>query len=286
MNNYCKGAFVAVIAAAFVCAWAVPAQAQVACGDVLHVPADYNCELGPYTETLTEDLQCTGTALLVFNDSVCSMVVDCNGHKITSAPIAALDVGVVLEGSLITLKNCVIENFQGVGIKMTGTAVVLVENNTVSSDIDGATAMSINGDEKSIVRTNTLQANIGVHSENMTFTELYNNIVGPIILPGINPSDSMFLHHLEMARMNIVGGNDTGALVQVPGKQESIIVNVFPSDLSGIVKSGIKPEVILVSGTDHFKLDQTMSKKDLTKGTYLMNIVYGGKTERVLFSIK
>lgn len=76
------------------------------------------------------------------------------------------------------------------------------------------------------------------------------------------------------------------ALVQVPGKQESITVNVFPSDFSGIVKSGIKPEVILVSGTDHFKLDQTMSKKDLTKGTYLMNIVYGGKTERVLFSIK
>lgn len=76
------------------------------------------------------------------------------------------------------------------------------------------------------------------------------------------------------------------ALVQVPGKQESITVNIFPSSLNGIVKSGIKPEVILVSGTDHFKLDQTMSKKDLTKGTYLMNIVYGGKTERVLFSIK
>ena len=76
------------------------------------------------------------------------------------------------------------------------------------------------------------------------------------------------------------------ALVQVPGKQESITVNIFPSSLSGIVKSGIKPEVILVSGTDHFKLDQTMSKKDLTKGTYLMNIVYGGKTERVLFSVK
>jgi hypothetical protein len=76
------------------------------------------------------------------------------------------------------------------------------------------------------------------------------------------------------------------ALVQVPGKQESITVNIFPSDVSGIIKSGIKPEVILVSGTDHFKLDQTMSKKDLTQGTYLMNIVYGGKTERVLFSVK
>ena len=76
------------------------------------------------------------------------------------------------------------------------------------------------------------------------------------------------------------------ALVQVPGKQESITVNIFPSNFSGIVNSGIKPEVIMVSDTDHFKLDQTMSKNDLTKGTYLMNIVYGGKTERVFFSVK
>jgi len=76
------------------------------------------------------------------------------------------------------------------------------------------------------------------------------------------------------------------ALVQVPGKQESITVNVFPADVKGAVKTGVKPEIILVSGTDHFKLDQTMSKKKLTEGMYLMNIVYGGKTERVLFSVK
>jgi hypothetical protein len=76
------------------------------------------------------------------------------------------------------------------------------------------------------------------------------------------------------------------ALVQVPGKQESIIVNVFPSDVMGVVKSGLKPEIILASGTDHFKLDQTMSKKKLAPGTYLMNIVFAGKTERVLFSVK
>lgn len=76
------------------------------------------------------------------------------------------------------------------------------------------------------------------------------------------------------------------ALVQVPGKQESITVNIFPANVSGIVKSSGKPEIILVSDTDHFKLDQTMSKKDLTEGTYLMNIVYSGKTERVVFSVK
>jgi len=76
------------------------------------------------------------------------------------------------------------------------------------------------------------------------------------------------------------------ATVQVPGKQPSITVNIFPADLNGIVKSGIQPEVILAKDTDHFKLDQTMSRKELTEGTYLMNIVYGGQTERVLFSVK
>lgn len=76
------------------------------------------------------------------------------------------------------------------------------------------------------------------------------------------------------------------ALVQVPGKQPNIIVNIFPADENGNVQSGVRPEVILAPNTDHFKLDQTMSKKDLTTGTYLMNIVYGGKTERVLFSVK
>ena len=76
------------------------------------------------------------------------------------------------------------------------------------------------------------------------------------------------------------------ALVQVPGKQESITVNIFPADESGNLLAGAKPLVILAPNTDHFKLDQTMGKKDLTKGTYLMNIVYGGQTERVLFSVK
>lgn len=76
------------------------------------------------------------------------------------------------------------------------------------------------------------------------------------------------------------------AIVQVPGKQERIIVNVFPASADGAVASGAKPEVIMVTDTDHFKLDKTMSKKELASGTYLMNIVYGGKTERVLFAVK
>ena len=76
------------------------------------------------------------------------------------------------------------------------------------------------------------------------------------------------------------------ALVQVPGKQESIIVNIFPADENGNIGAGAKPEIIMGSNTDHFKLDQTMSKKDLARGTYLMNIVYAGQTERVVFSVK
>lgn len=76
------------------------------------------------------------------------------------------------------------------------------------------------------------------------------------------------------------------ALVQVPGKHESIIVNIFPADENGNVRSGAKPEVIMASKTDCFKLNKTMSKDKLTAGTYLMNIVYGGQTERVVFTVK
>ncbi len=76
------------------------------------------------------------------------------------------------------------------------------------------------------------------------------------------------------------------AVVQVPGKQEQIIVNVFPADENGTVKSGVKPEVIMAANTDNFKLNKTMSKGKLSPGIYLMNIVYGGQTERVLFTVK
>jgi hypothetical protein len=76
------------------------------------------------------------------------------------------------------------------------------------------------------------------------------------------------------------------AVVQVPGKQDRIIVNVFPAAADGTIASGAAPEVIMVTETDNFKLDKTMSKKKLAPGTYLMNIVYSGKTERVLFTVK
>jgi len=76
------------------------------------------------------------------------------------------------------------------------------------------------------------------------------------------------------------------AVVQVPGKQASITVNIFPADANGNPKVGATPEVILAKDTDHFELDDTMSKERLGKGDYLMNIVFGGKTERVAFAVK
>jgi hypothetical protein len=76
------------------------------------------------------------------------------------------------------------------------------------------------------------------------------------------------------------------AIVQVPGKQASIIVNVFSADEGGNVKAGATPEVIMASDTDHVRLDKTMSKHKLASGSYLMNIVFGGKTERVVFMVK
>lgn len=76
------------------------------------------------------------------------------------------------------------------------------------------------------------------------------------------------------------------AVVQIPGKYPSITVNIFPADENGNPKVGATPEVILAKDTDHFKLSDTMSKDKLGKGDYLMNIVYRGQTERVLFTVK
>ncbi|MBN1283352.1 MAG: hypothetical protein JXA24_06245 [Proteobacteria bacterium] len=87
-----------------------------------------------------------------------------------------------------------------------------------------------------------------------------------------------------LSKLNTPIEND--ATVQVPGRQESIIVNVFPTDENGKVKPGASPEVIMARDTDFFKLDNTMSKKELASGNYLMNIVFGGKTERVAFVVK
>jgi hypothetical protein len=76
------------------------------------------------------------------------------------------------------------------------------------------------------------------------------------------------------------------AEMEVDSKAPMIIVNVFPCDKKGTVKSGAQPEVILLQNTNKIKLSNTMSKKKLAPGEYIMNIVAEGKTSRVKFTVK
>lgn len=67
---------------------------------------------------------------------------------------------------------------------------------------------------------------------------------------------------------------------------DTMFVNAFASDATGKVANTTSPEVIMVSGTNKFKLNQTMSKKSLAPGTYMMNIMANNETSRVLFTVK
>jgi hypothetical protein len=76
------------------------------------------------------------------------------------------------------------------------------------------------------------------------------------------------------------------AEMEVDSKAPMIIVNVFPCDKKGTVKSGVQPEIILLQNTNKIKLSNTMSKKKLAPGEYIMNVVAEGKTSRVKFTVK
>ena len=68
---------------------------------------------------------------------------------------------------------------------------------------------------------------------------------------------------------------------------EMIIINAFPSDLNGKVPDGAKAAIILIKkGENKTTIDKTTDNKKLAAGTYLMNVVGGGKTARVVFTIK
>ena len=65
-----------------------------------------------------------------------------------------------------------------------------------------------------------------------------------------------------------------------------IILNIFSSDDSGNVKPGIQPVIIILQGDNKTTLDNTMDKKKLDPGCYLMNIMSSGKTARIFFEVK
>ena len=76
----------------------------------------------------------------------------------------------------------------------------------------------------------------------------------------------------------------SNAELEVDSKEAMIIVNVFPSDDKGKTSGAAK--IIMLQNTNKTNLDKTMDKSKLKPGTYLMNIVAGGATARVLFKVK
>ncbi len=79
---------------------------------------------------------------------------------------------------------------------------------------------------------------------------------------------------------------DNAELEATVENPEMVIINVFPSDDNGKVKEGVTAIIIMFQKSNKGTIAQTIDKKKIPAGTYLMNIVAGDKTSRVVFKIK
>lgn len=64
-----------------------------------------------------------------------------------------------------------------------------------------------------------------------------------------------------------------------------VIVNVFASDKNGQPIAGQTPAILMFQAPKS-TLAQTMNGKKLASGTYVANVVAGGRTSRILFDIQ
>lgn len=84
----------------------------------------------------------------------------------------------------------------------------------------------------------------------------------------------------------IVNPVASNAVLAVKGVEGQIIVNIFPANEKGEVKSGVQPYILLFDANDSKAINQNMGGHKLTPGYYLTNVVGGGKTSRLLFQVK
>ncbi|MCH7224994.1 hypothetical protein [Haloferula sp. A504] len=90
-------------------------------------------------------------------------------------------------------------------------------------------------------------------------------------------------------------GNELFAQIDKPVKADAVleleaqvpllIVNAFPCKEDGTVLETQTAAVIVANNTKQVKLSDTMDKKKLEPGTYLANVVAGGKTSRIVFEV-
>ena len=78
----------------------------------------------------------------------------------------------------------------------------------------------------------------------------------------------------------------TDAEVEVSGEAGMLMINVFPAKPDGTVENAAATKVILVQSGTKAKLDATMDKSKLAPGLYGANIIFAGKTARVMFTVK
>jgi|GEM_PF-2050867 len=77
------------------------------------------------------------------------------------------------------------------------------------------------------------------------------------------------------------------AVISVAASVDSVIVNAFPCDVSGTVDSAAQPAIIVMQKTTSAKLSDTLDKKALPTGKYMLNVVAGQiGTARLVIDVK
>ena len=75
------------------------------------------------------------------------------------------------------------------------------------------------------------------------------------------------------------------ALVELEKESALFVINAFPCKPDGTVREGQVAGVIFKTKAASGKLSETLDKKLLKPGTYLMNVVAFNKTSRVVFTV-
>ena len=93
----------------------------------------------------------------------------------------------------------------------------------------------------------------------------------------------------SVAKLSAPVSNDALLEVKVPAT-DTLFINFFSSDANGVIttaNSSVK-EIIMVTGGNKTKINQTMSKNILQPGVYLANIMAqsSGETARIVFTVK
>lgn len=76
------------------------------------------------------------------------------------------------------------------------------------------------------------------------------------------------------------------AAIEVSVKADMIIINIGKTNEKGDPLPAGQPAVILLQGTNKGALNQTMDKRKLEAGNYIMSVVAEGKTASILFKIE